>query len=149
MISTATALELLGPDFKYPTRLLGATPDGGVVHGDVYLLGSYDPTLTIADLGELAAAIAARGINENDGKIGVGSDPTRDGIYRAIIPIEVRGSEPGAPAIAAAPEGMNLVAIKVAAKSGPPSRRSHLSYRVDNADDGAGHPRVVVTIGGT
>src|SRR5882724_2692109 len=50
MISTATALELLGADFRYPTRLFGATPDAGVVHGDVYLLGSYDPTLTISGL---------------------------------------------------------------------------------------------------
>ena len=44
MISTATALELLGPTFRYPTRLLGPTPDAtGAIHGDVYLLGSYDP----------------------------------------------------------------------------------------------------------
>ena len=152
LISTATALELLGSDFKYPTRLLGATPDGGVVHGDVYLLGSYDPTLTTADIGDLAAAVAARGINEIDGKIVVGRDPTRDGIYRAIIPIEVRGGEPGTPPIAAAPAGMNLVTIKMTAKSGPPSSRpgrSRLTYRVDSSDDGAGHPRVVVTIGGT
>src|SRR6185503_14155775 len=59
MISTATALELLGPDFRYPTRLLGATPDGGAVRGDVYLLGSYDPTLTAADLDNIASAVAA------------------------------------------------------------------------------------------
>jgi len=65
MISTATALELLGPDFRYPTRVLGATPDGGAVHGDVYLLGSYDPTLTVGDLDQLAAAIAARGITRS------------------------------------------------------------------------------------
>src|SRR5215470_16704822 len=45
MISTATALELLGADFRYPTRVLGPTPADGVVRGDVYLLGSHDPTL--------------------------------------------------------------------------------------------------------
>ena len=49
MISTATALELLGPTFRYPTRLLGASPTPTAsIHGDVYLLGSYDPTLAAA-----------------------------------------------------------------------------------------------------
>jgi D-alanyl-D-alanine carboxypeptidase/D-alanyl-D-alanine-endopeptidase (penicillin-binding protein 4) len=149
MISTATALELLGPGFRYPTRLLGATPDAGVVHGDVYLLGSYDPTLTIADLGDLAAAVAARGITRIDGQLVVGADPTRDGLYRAVIPIEVRGGEPGAPAVATLPAGMDLVTIKMTATTAPRAGRPRLTYKVDAANDGAGHPRVVVTIGGT
>src|SRR3954467_14360861 len=55
MISTATALELLGPDYPHPPRLLGPAPDAGVIHGDVYLFGSYDPTLTAADLDDIAA----------------------------------------------------------------------------------------------
>jgi len=29
LISTAAALELLGPEFRYPTRVLGPTPVGG------------------------------------------------------------------------------------------------------------------------
>src|SRR5207248_3049258 len=59
MISTATALELLGADFRYPTRVLRGTPDdAGVLHGDVYLLGSYDPTLTDKDFDELGAQLA-------------------------------------------------------------------------------------------
>jgi D-alanyl-D-alanine carboxypeptidase/D-alanyl-D-alanine-endopeptidase (penicillin-binding protein 4) len=149
MISTATALELLGADFTYPTRLFGATPEAGVVHGDVYLLGSYDPTLTTADLGDLATAVAARGITRIDGQLVVGADPTRDGIYRAIIPIEVHGGEPGAPAIAAPPAGMDLVTIKMLARTGKTAARPRLTYKVDASNDGAGHPRVVVTIGGT
>lgn len=149
MISTATALELLGPDFKYPTRLFGAPPDAGVVHGDVYLLGSYDPTLTIGDLDQLAAQVAARGITRIDGDIVVGPDPTRDGVYRAVIPIDVRAGEPGAPAIASAPPGMDLVAITVAAKTARSSARPHLSYQLATTTDGAGHPRLAVTIGGT
>jgi D-alanyl-D-alanine carboxypeptidase/D-alanyl-D-alanine-endopeptidase (penicillin-binding protein 4) len=149
MISTATALELLGPDFRYPTRVLGATPDGGAVHGDVYLLGSYDPTLTIGDLDQLAAAIAARGITRIDGDIVVGPDPTRDGVYRAVIPIDVRAGEPGAPAFAAAPPGMNLVALTVAARTASGPGRPHLGYQVQPATDAAGHPRLAVTITGT
>src|SRR5678815_2357976 len=81
MISTATALELLGPEFRYPTRLLGATPVGGAVGSDVYLLGSYDPTPTAADLDQLAGALAARGVTSIEGGVEGGADPTRDGLY--------------------------------------------------------------------
>lgn len=149
MISTAAALELLGPDFRYPTRVLGATPDGSAVHGDVYLLGSYDPTLTIGDLDQLAAAIAARGITRIDGDIVVGPDPTRDGVYRAVIPIDVRASDPGAPAFAAAPPGMDLVALTVAARTARAPGRAHLGYQVQPITDAAGHPRLAVTLTGT
>jgi len=149
MISTATALELLGADFRYPTRLFGATPDAGVVHGDVYLLGSYDPTLTIAGLDDLAASVAARGITQIDGRLVAGADPTRDGLYRAVIPIEVRGGEPGALAIATPLAGTDLVTIKMTARTAKTAARPRLTYKVDTADDGAGHPRLVVTIGGT
>lgn len=149
MISTAAALELLGPDFRYPTRVLGATPDAGVVHGDVYLLGSYDPTLALGDLDQLAAAIAGRGITRIDGAIVVGPDPTRDGVYRSFIPIDVRAGEPGGPAIAAAPAGMDLVAITMAARTAKSPGRPRLTYQVQPATDAAGHPRLAVTIGGT
>jgi serine-type D-Ala-D-Ala carboxypeptidase/endopeptidase (penicillin-binding protein 4) len=149
MISTATALELLGPDFKYPTRLLGATPDGGAVHGDVYLLGSYDPTLTTADLDDIAAAVAARGVTRIDGAIVVGHDPTRDGIFRSVIPIEIRaGGEPGAPVTATAPAGMELVSLRVAAKTAKAGTRTRLTFKIETASDGAGHPRVVINVGG-
>ena len=149
MISTATALELLGPDFKYPTRVLGATPDAGTVHGDVYLLGSYDPTLALGDLDELASAIAARGITRIDGDVVVGPDPTRDGVYRAVIPIDVRAGEPGGPAVASAPPGMDLVAFTMAARTAKAPARARLSYQVQTIADAAGHPRLSVTIGGT
>jgi D-alanyl-D-alanine carboxypeptidase len=59
LVSTATALDALGPEFNFATRLLGAAPDaGGVVAGDVYLVGSFDPTLRQGDLQRLAAALA-------------------------------------------------------------------------------------------
>jgi len=149
MISTATALELLGSDFRYPTRLLGATPSAGVVRGDVYLFGSYDPTLTVGDLDDIAAAVAARGITQIDGAITVGPDPTRDGIYRASLPITIRAGESGAPAIAAPPAGMELISIKMLATTERTAARPHLTYQVDDAGDGTGRPGVVVTIGGT
>jgi serine-type D-Ala-D-Ala carboxypeptidase/endopeptidase (penicillin-binding protein 4) len=148
MISTATALELLGPDFRYPTRLLGATPEAGVVRGDAYLLGSHDPTLTTRDLGDIADAVAARGVTHIEGSIVVGSDPTRDGIYRAVIPIAIQAGEPGEPPTATAPAGLSLVEIRVTAKTAKTARRARLSYQVETVDDGAGRPRVILTIGG-
>ncbi|HEY0190076.1 MAG TPA: D-alanyl-D-alanine carboxypeptidase/D-alanyl-D-alanine-endopeptidase [Kofleriaceae bacterium] len=151
MISTATALELLGADYKYPTRLLGATPAGGVVKGDVYLLGSYDPTLTLGDLDQLAAAVAARGITRIDGAIVAGSDPARDGVYSAAVPIAVRAGVPGAAAIAAPPAGMDLVTIRMAAKTARTAQRPRLTYQVD-ADPASvpgAAPHVILTVGGT
>jgi D-alanyl-D-alanine carboxypeptidase/D-alanyl-D-alanine-endopeptidase (penicillin-binding protein 4) len=149
MISTATALDLLGADFRYPTRVLGATPAAGVVRGDVYLFGSYDPTLTLGDLDQIAAAIAARGVTRIDGGIVVGTDPARDGVFGAAVPIAVRaGATAGAPAIAAAPAGMDLVTIKMVARTAR-AGRPRLSYQVESSTADAGPPRVVVTITGT
>ncbi|HEU4728128.1 MAG TPA: D-alanyl-D-alanine carboxypeptidase/D-alanyl-D-alanine-endopeptidase [Kofleriaceae bacterium] len=157
MISTAAALELLGPEFRYPTRLLGAIPVGGVVHGDVYLLGSYDPTLTAGDLDELAAALAAHGITRIDGAIVVGADPTRDGVYRATLPITVHAGEPGAPPSALAPAGMDLVAIRITARTAGGPARPRLSFEVDpqvaaqvnSTSAGTDRAHLAVTVGGT
>ena len=154
MISTATALELLGPEFRYPTRLLGPTPEGGVIHGDVFLLGSYDPTLTTADLGELAQQLAARGVTSIEGSLVVGTDPTRDGIYRAVIPIEITAGEPGHPAIAVVPPTAEHVTVTVAATTSKrPLPRPRLTYKVETVPPAAGSgpgatARIHVTIGG-
>lgn len=94
MISTATALELLGPDFKYPTRVLGPAPDAdGALHGDVYLLGSWDPTIAYADYDELGAQLAARGVKTLDGNVVIGADATRDGMFHAALGFEVKGGK--------------------------------------------------------
>lgn len=150
MISTATALELLGPTFRYPTRVLGPAPDGGVVHGDVYLLGSYDPTLTAADLTDIAASIAAKGITSIEGGIVVGSDPTRDGIYRAILPIEITAGEPGAAPSFALPMGADHVTVTMLAKTAKKAlAKPRLVYRVQTTKGPDGKPTINVTVRGT
>lgn len=149
MISTATALELLGPDFKYPTRLIGPTPIGGVVDGDVYLLGSYDPTLTTGGLDDLAAALAARGITSIKGSIVVGSDPTRDGVYRAVVPISISAGEPGHHPTAAAPPGFDLVDLHVTATTSKRAKRAKLTYKTEQTKGPSGEPRISLVIGGT
>ncbi len=148
LISTATALELLGPRFRYPTRVLGATPIGGVVHGDVFLLGSYDPTLTAKDFEGIAEALVARGITSIEGSIVVGSDPTRDGIFRSLIPITITAGEVGEAPTALGPVHHDLVTIRVTATT-TKKQRSRLTYDAKVVPMAGGVPRVELTIGGT
>lgn len=148
MVSTATALELLGPDFRYPTRLLGSAPVNGVVHGDLYLLGSYDPTLTSADMDELAASLALRGVHSIEGNIVVGADPTRDGIFRSTIPIEIIAGEVGEAPTVIAPPNYDLVTVTVTATT-TKKKRGRLTYKAEVVKTDAGLPRIELTVGGT
>lgn len=50
-VTTATALELLGPDYRFPTTLeYDGEITGGVLEGNLYIKGSGDPTLGSAHL---------------------------------------------------------------------------------------------------
>ena len=149
MISTATALELLGADFRYPTRVLGPAPAGGAIHGDVYLLGSYDPTLTIEDLDDLAGELAASGITAIEGDIIVGADPTRDGIFRAVVPLHVTAGEPGEAPTVAVPIGADHITVTVTAKTARRAQRPRLTYKTTVTRSATGIPLVTVSVGGT
>ncbi len=46
ILVAAAALETLGDSFRYTTRVVGPEPTGGVVSGDVYLVGGGDPLLS-------------------------------------------------------------------------------------------------------
>lgn len=47
LITTAVAMDVLGPDHRFETRLIitGEIAEGGVLNGDVYLVGGGDPSL--------------------------------------------------------------------------------------------------------
>lgn len=47
LITTATALELLGSDFRFETPLEydGTIDNKGVLHGNIYIIGTGDPTI--------------------------------------------------------------------------------------------------------
>ena len=151
MISTAAALELLGPTFRYTTRLLGPEPDlQGAIHGNVYLLGSWDPTLGTSDLDDIARQVAARGVKELDGDVVVGGDPTRDGIYRAIVPLQITAGAPGEEPTVIPPAGYDLLTLDVTAKTARTKLRvQRLTFTTQTTKDAAGRVRVAVTIGGT
>lgn len=46
VVVAAVALEVLGPGTVFDTTVMGASPSGGVVQGDVYLVGGGDPVLS-------------------------------------------------------------------------------------------------------
>jgi serine-type D-Ala-D-Ala carboxypeptidase/endopeptidase (penicillin-binding protein 4) len=49
LLVAAVALELLGADHRFTTRVVGPPPTEGVIDGDVYLIGGGDPLLTASD----------------------------------------------------------------------------------------------------
>ncbi len=62
------ALEKLGPDFRFETKL-GITGKivKGRLKGDLYLIGSGDPSLTMARLMDLAMELRSKGIQKIEG----------------------------------------------------------------------------------
>ena len=46
LLVAAVALEVLGEAFTFTTRLVGPAPVGGVVTGDIYVVGGGDPVLS-------------------------------------------------------------------------------------------------------
>ena len=67
---TIAALTELGPDFRYETRVVEAgTRSGGVLHGNLFIVGAGDPTLSRFRITELARLIHAAGITRVTGRI--------------------------------------------------------------------------------
>ena len=81
IITTATALELLGGDFQFSTYIeTNGTIDNGVLNGDLIIRGGADPTLGSIHLGDRAfldyfiKVIKHKGINHITGDVII--DPT-------------------------------------------------------------------------
>jgi D-alanyl-D-alanine carboxypeptidase/D-alanyl-D-alanine-endopeptidase (penicillin-binding protein 4) len=72
LVTTAAALALLGPEFRWKTAVLGLAPaeggravnPAGELQGDLFLRASGDPTLTAQDLAELASELGAIGLRK-------------------------------------------------------------------------------------
>jgi serine-type D-Ala-D-Ala carboxypeptidase/endopeptidase (penicillin-binding protein 4) len=64
-LTTLYALEVLGSEYRFETRVLASGAiEGGVLQGDLVLAGGGDPTLTTTDLARLAASLKAAGVRE-------------------------------------------------------------------------------------
>lgn len=84
VIATA-ALEMLGPDFRFVTTVMGPAPVDGVVNGDVVVVGGGDPVLSSewypasgmerhpvmspTSLDQLAQAMASSGVTAITGRV--------------------------------------------------------------------------------
>ena len=67
---TFAALKQLGLTYRFKTEVLASGAQAGTVwHGDLFLKGFGDPTLTSSRLGRLAQAIADTGITRIDGRL--------------------------------------------------------------------------------
>ena len=77
LVSVATAVDAVGWEYRFTTTLRStATPDGGVLHGDLLVVGSGDPTIGGRGGDDLSAwidALKAAGVHRIDGRI-VGID---------------------------------------------------------------------------
>jgi len=70
LLTSVAAFGILGPDYRFDTRLLtNGTQRGDKLNGDIYLQGSGDPTLQPADLDAFAASLAQRGIRQIHGRL--------------------------------------------------------------------------------
>ncbi len=130
LVTSAAALSRLGPEYRWRTVVFGPAQSGGrwlgpggELPGDLYLVGSGDPTLDNEALGDLAAAVAAQGLRRVRGGLVVDSS-FFDG--NAVGPAYEQKTESAAyrsPSSAASLNG-NAVVVTVipAARAGAPAR---------------------------
>ncbi|GIV15311.1 MAG: D-alanyl-D-alanine carboxypeptidase DacC [Armatimonadota bacterium] len=83
LLTSAAALHRLGADFRFTTRLWaeGEVDSLGVLHGDLILQGSGDPTLLLKDIETMAEAVERAGIRRVEGCL-LYDESTFDGIRR-------------------------------------------------------------------
>lgn len=82
-VTALYALEKLGAGYRFLTRVLATGPvQGGVVQGDLVLVGGGDPTLQTDQLGDLVARLAQSGLKGATGRFLYwdGALPRLDGI---------------------------------------------------------------------
>lgn len=69
-LTTATALEVLGPEFRFETRLGVSEPDEkGISKGDLILIGGGDPMLSIADYQSWIEGLIKAGLVSVPGRV--------------------------------------------------------------------------------
>lgn len=70
LVTTWTALNLLGPDYRWRTEAwLGGPLEGGVLRGDLILKGYGDPAITVEQLQAFAAELRTKGLDAIDGDL--------------------------------------------------------------------------------
>ena len=64
-LTTATALQVLGSEFKFETKIAysGTVDEQGTLHGDLYIIGGGDPTFGSDNMPSLMDFLANRILN--------------------------------------------------------------------------------------
>ncbi len=70
LVTTYSGLSLLGPDYRWKTAAYALGPvNNGVLHGNLYIVGTGDPKLVPEELIDLVQKIHAAGITGIDGQL--------------------------------------------------------------------------------
>ncbi len=70
LLTSAAALQLLGPDYRWITRVhVTGVLEGEVLHGDLVIEGSGDPRFAHEDLGRLLRMLRQQGVREIRGDL--------------------------------------------------------------------------------
>jgi D-alanyl-D-alanine carboxypeptidase/D-alanyl-D-alanine-endopeptidase (penicillin-binding protein 4) len=129
ILTTATALARLGPEYRYRTELFGPSPDDdGVVAGDVFLRGNGDPSLSTRDLVDLASVLVRSGVRRIKGGIVV-DERTFD--RRSGAPVDTNSSTRDELGYAAITLNRNTFTVRVQ----PTSSGQHPEVAIDPPAD--------------
>ncbi|HEX9951643.1 MAG TPA: D-alanyl-D-alanine carboxypeptidase/D-alanyl-D-alanine-endopeptidase [Rubricoccaceae bacterium] len=121
LFTTATALDALGPDFRFTTGLyhLGTTA-GSTLRGDLVIRGAADPTFGSDEMPGLgnplsrwAEALYAAGVRRIEGRIVGDDDRTDDAPYPEGWDVTHIATEPYAPAIGGLAYADNLLGLRL------------------------------------
>lgn len=70
LVTMAAALHYLGPSYRFETRFLaGGSFEDGVVGGDLYVVGSGDPSFAEGDMETVASVLAEAGLRRIEGNL--------------------------------------------------------------------------------
>jgi len=71
VLTTGAALGVMGPDFRFETKLASVVPVGDVLEEDLVIVGGGDPTLSKDQLVGMVRDLAALGVRRIDGRVRV------------------------------------------------------------------------------
>ncbi len=155
LLTTAAALDALGPDFRYSTRLYHFGEEvGGTLRGDLVIRGAGDPTfgsewVSQEPLENWAEALYASGVRRVEGRIIGDDDRFADAAYAEGWDVSHIATESYAPASGGLAWGDNLMAVRFRNGEVSVDPPNFVEFVTDIAAqrDGGGRLRVGRTVG--
>jgi D-alanyl-D-alanine carboxypeptidase len=106
LIVAASALDALGPSYRYHTLFAAREPAGdGVLDGNLWLVGSGDPSLQSSDVRNGIAMLLRSGLRRIDGSVVVDATAMRGPAYNRHWDAEDDGQDYAAPTSAISLDG--------------------------------------------